>query len=174
MQEPSVKTDSPNQDLSSPLGALERTFQSVLDVGKELLASRRMDITSAPLDPTILLKMCAELLDHRGEPSGIALASEIIRGYNTLEKEAREEFFTGLETEFEVDREAILTAAERYKEKGDRSALTSIIRSTEAPRQKLFRRINMAPDGTRTLVSMRGDLLTHLRENPRLKSVDDD
>ena len=131
MQEPSVKTDSPDQDLSSPLGALERTFQSVLDVGKELLASRRMDITSAPLDPTILLKMCAELLDHRGEPSGIALASEIIRGYNTLEKEAREEFFTGLETEFEVDREAILTAAERYKEKGDRSALTSIIRSTE-------------------------------------------
>ena len=124
MQEPSVKTDSPDQDLSSPLGALERTFQSVLDVGKELLARRRMDITSAPLDPTRLLKMCSELLDHRGEPSGIALASEIIRGYNTLEKEAREEFFTGLETEFEVDREAILTAAERFKEKGDRSALT--------------------------------------------------
>ena len=57
MQEPSVKTDSPDQDLSSPLGALERTFQNVLDVGKELLARRRMDITSAPLDPTRLLKM---------------------------------------------------------------------------------------------------------------------
>ena len=174
MQEPTAKSENSDQDLSSPLGALERTFQSVLDVGKELLARRRIGIASAPLDSTTLLKMCSELLDHRGEPSGIALASEIIRGYDSLEEEAQEEFFIGLEADFEVDREAILTASERYREKGDRSALASIIRSTEAPRQKLFRRINMAPDGTRTLVSMRGDLLTHLRENPRLKSVDDD
>ncbi|MEZ5572517.1 MAG: malonyl-CoA decarboxylase [Halioglobus sp.] len=52
--------------------------------------------------------------------------------------------------------------------------LWAINHAVEAPRQKLFRRINMAPEGTRTLVGMRGHLLQMLRANPELRGVDSD
>ena len=52
--------------------------------------------------------------------------------------------------------------------------LRAINRATEAPRLKLFRRINTAPDGTRTLVQMRGHLLELLPANPDLRGVDSD
>ena len=63
---------------------------------------------------------------------------------------------------------------ERYRDDPGHDSLSAITHATEAPRQKLFRRINMAPDGTRTLVALRGDLLRVLRAHPELKSVDSD
>ena len=44
----------------------------------------------------------------------------------------------------------------------------------EAPRQKLFRRINTATGGTATLVAMRGHLQDLLGESPELRAVDSD
>lgn len=38
--------------------------------------------------------------------------------------------------------------------------------ASEPRRQELFRRLNLAPDGTARLVAMRADLLKGLRENP--------
>ena len=49
-----------------------------------------------------------------------------------------------------------------------------LVKAVEAPRIKLFRRINMAPDGTATLVSMRGQLIRSLLDNPALSAVDQD
>ena len=58
--------------------------------------------------------------------------------------------------EFDVDSGLIVEAAQQYRDKPDLEELLNLTRAVEAPRQKLFRRINMAPDGTRTLVAMRG------------------
>ena len=64
------------------------------------------------------------------------------------------------------------SAAELYRVEPNQEHLAAISRAVEAPRQKLFRRINMGPEGTATLVAMRGHLLQTLRANPQLKGVD--
>ena len=182
MSEEPVKIESPQQSFSSTyanfpgrtMTTLGRTLSSVLDVGRELLARRR-NSQPAPLKTTAnLIALCRELLQHRGEASGLALASEVVDGYQNLPESQRERFFASLATEFEVDSAAILQAADRYREDGSLENLWAIHRAAEAPRQKLFRRINTAPDGTRTLVAMRGHLLEVLRSHPDLVGVDSD
>ena len=159
---------------SRTMTTLGRTLSSVLDVGRELLARRRSS-QPAPLKTAAnLTTLCRELLQHRGEASGLALASEVVVGYQRLPASQRISFFTSLSTEFEVDSAAILQAADRYRQEGSIENLWAINRAAEAPRQKLFRRINTAPDGTRMLVAMRGHLLEILRANPGLRGVDSD
>ena len=48
--------------------------------------------------------------------------------------------------------------------------LAALARAVEAPRVKLFRRMNMAPDATAVLVKMRGALLSLLPEHPELRA----
>jgi malonyl-CoA decarboxylase len=82
--------------------------------------------------------------------------------------------FNGLAADFEVDPVAVQAAAEQYREAPGQENLAAIARAVEAPRQKLFRRINMGPQGTATLVALRGHLLQVLRANPHLKGLDSD
>ena len=153
---------------------LGRTLSSVLDVGRELLDRRRAS-QPAPLSSVAsLIGLCGDLLEHRGEASGLALASEIATGYQNLPAAERQDFFSGLANEFDVDSAAVLEAVESYRQDDRIENLWAINHATEAPRQKLFRRINMAPEGTRTLVAMRGHLLEVLRSNPQLRGVDSD
>ncbi|MEM9255406.1 MAG: malonyl-CoA decarboxylase [Pseudomonadota bacterium] len=153
--------------------SLGRTLGSVIVVGRELLARRRAQ-AELEATPASLSELCQDLLEHRGEASGLALAGEIVDGYNRLDEAGRRQFFVSLAADFDVDREAVLAAADRYRETDDLDSLLSIARHAEAPRQKLFRRINTAPGGTRTLVAMRGHILQVLRERPELASVDSD
>lgn len=153
---------------------LGRALTSVISAGKEILAKRRSPAGAAEGSTQALVELCSELLEHRGEASGLALAQEITDAYRGLDAKAQLEFFQRLATDFDIDQQALLSAAERYREQPDYTVLQEITRAAEAPRQKLFRRINMAPDGTRTLVALRGDLLRVLRANPELKPVDAD
>ncbi len=153
---------------------LGRSLSSVLDAGRELLARRRTSQPEPVKTTANLIALCRDLLEHRGEASGLALASEVVDGYQRLPESQRERFFASLATEFEVDSAAILQAADRYREDASLENLWAIHRAAEAPRQKLFRRINTAPDGTRTLVAMRGHLLEVLRSHPDLMGVDSD
>lgn len=155
-----------------------RTLHSVVEVGRELLARRRAstpDVQVAPLDSAaVLAERCQALLRHRGEASGLALACEIVHGYQQLPEMERLPFFLRLAGDFEVDRDTLLAAMERYRENGELENLRALSRAIEAPRLKLFRRLNTAPEGTRTLVTMRGHLLRELRANPQLRGVDAD
>ncbi|MCB1705535.1 MAG: malonyl-CoA decarboxylase [Halioglobus sp.] len=154
--------------------SLGRTLSSVLDVGRELLARRRVSQPAALYSVENLMALCRDLLEHRGEASGLALASEIATVYQHLPADNRLEFFSALATDFDVDSEAVLKAMDKYREDDCIENLWAIQHATEAPRQKLFRRINMAPEGTSTLVAMRGHLLAVLRSHPQLRGVDSD
>ena len=157
-----------------PITTLGRTLSSVLDVGKEILAKRRKTLPAPVQSATALMTLCHELLDHRGEASGLALASEIVSRYQQLPESERMDFFNSLSRDFEVDSLAVLEAAERYREDAGLENLWAMNRALEAPRQRLFRRINTAPEGTGTLVAMRGHLLQVLPGNPHLRGVDSD
>ena len=154
--------------------ALGRALTSVLTAGREILAKRRRFTPVARTRTDALTALCRDLLEHRGEASGMALAEEITGAYRALPAEERLGFFQQLARDFETDRDAILAAAERYREHSDHEHLQALTRAVEAPRQKLLRRINMAPDGTRTLVALRGHLLPLLRDNPELRALDSD
>ncbi len=170
---PSNSNTAPKAD-SSRMNTFERTLSSVVDAGREILARRRRGAQNKGADSRSLTSLCRDLLDHRGEASGLALASEVTEAYRQLTAQERLAFFTQLADDFEVDRQRVLNAADAYREHGDLESLWAMSHSVEAPRQKLFRRINMAADGTSTLVAMRGDLLPLLRKNPQLRGVDSD
>ena len=169
-----AETDTPVEPSERGGNLFGRALGSVMEAGREILARRLPTATAPEGSPQALTALCRELLDHRGEASGLALAEKITRAYRLLEPEGQLEFFRSLATDFGVDREQVLAAVERYRADSSHQALSAISHATEAPRQKLFRRINMAPEGTRTLVSLRGDLLQVLRANPELKPVDSD
>lgn len=167
-------TDSPLEGSTGPMSNLERRLSSVIEVGRDLLAKRKLPLSSKASPVANLVAMCKELKDHRGEASGLALAGDVTQSYHHLIAEDRLEFFMRLAEDFDVDSEEIIRAADEYREEKNLENLLSIARRVEAPRQKLFRRINMVPDGTRSLVIMRGHLLEVLRANPQLRGVDSD
>jgi malonyl-CoA decarboxylase len=153
--------------------AFSQTLASVVEAGREILARRRLAAASET-GSTALTDLCRQLLDHRGEASGMALAGEIIAAYKAMEATERPAFFESLLKEFDVDNAAIFAATEHYRADPDFENLAAISRAVEAPRQKLFRRINMVADGTSTLVVMRSHLLQAQKSNKQLRAVDSD
>ncbi|MFL2546744.1 MAG: malonyl-CoA decarboxylase domain-containing protein [Candidatus Rariloculaceae bacterium] len=151
-----------------------RILDSIVDAGKGLLSRspRQTGIEEAPAET--LAELCQQLLDHRGEPSDLALASEILIHFQTLLGDERMRFFELLSEQFEPDSDAIIRTAGLYRENQSFEARAALAKAVESPRQKLFRRLNMAPDGTLRLVRMRGHLLSAMRERPELRAVDSD
>ena len=156
---------------SGPSG-LTGLLGSVISAGKDILARRRQAAIEAPSSD--LLSKCKQLLHHRGEASGLALASEVMEDYQSLDDANRIRFFKALATDFDADHATVLAAARRYEREQTPHHLAQLAKSVEAPRVKLFRRMNMAPDATPVLVKMRGALLRALPEHPQLSSVEAD
>ena len=164
------RADVPGRTIVS----LGRTLGTALVIGRELLARRRNAPRTLPYTADALVDLCRLLLDQRGEASGLALATEIASGYRQLPEPQRADFFASLASAFEVDSEAVLQAADNYRVEGSLESLWALGRAVEAPRQTLFRRINMAPGGIKSLVAMRGHLLELLGCNPDLRGVEFD
>ena len=145
---------------------------SVINAGKGILARRRQAAAEAPSGD--LLAKCRQLLHHRGEASGLALACEVIADYQALDGANQALFFEALGDAFDPHPQGIVAAADAYKTDPSTEQLTALSKAIEAPRVKLFRRMNMAPDATSVLVKMRGALLKRLPDHPELKRVDTD
>ena len=121
-----------------------------------------------------LLLLCRELLSQRGEASQTALAQQILEQYKAMDSARRLEFFETLAREFGPDQSAIEKAMEAYRRSPSPATTAALGAAAEAPRQELFRRINTAPGGTGSLVSLRRDLLHCLDGHPQLAVVDAD
>mgnify|MGYP001263214205 FL=1 len=145
---------------------------SVINAGRDILSRRRQATAQAPSED--LLTKCRQLLHHRGEASGLALACEVMADYQALDLPNKIIFFEALARDFGSDSDAILAAADHYKADPSSQNLADLSRVTEASRVKLFRRMNMAPNATPLLVKMRGTLLSLLSEHSDLKPVDTD
>jgi len=145
---------------------------SVISAGKGILARRRQAAAEAPSGD--LLAKCRQLLHHRGEASGLALACEVIADFQALDDANQTLFFEALAHAFDADHEGIVSATDAYRANPSSEQLATLAKAIEAPRVKLFRRMNMAPDATSVLVKMRGALLQLLPNHPELKRVDTD
>ncbi|HSN20022.1 MAG TPA: malonyl-CoA decarboxylase [Usitatibacter sp.] len=121
-----------------------------------------------------LARLLRTLISERGEASGAALARQAVALYQGLDDSARSHFFQLLARDFSPDRELVLAAAQAYHRDPSPGNLATLERVTEPPRQEVFRRMNMAPGGTATLLDLRRRLLEESRGRPELAVVDHD
>jgi malonyl-CoA decarboxylase len=156
----------------SSTGGLSGLLSSVISAGRDILARRRQNSLEAPSSD--LLAKSKQLIHHRGEASGLALAYEVVADYQALDDANRLLFFEALADDFSADSDAVLAAADGYKRNPTEANLSALSRAAEAPRIKLFRRMNMAPDATPVLVKMRAAMIQSLDDLPQVKAVETD
>ena len=120
------------------------------------------------------IALCQGLVSERGEVSGSRLAAEALDAYQALDARGRLAFFDLLIREFSPDPEQVGRAGDAYRKQPSAENLARLQRVVEPPRQELFRRLNLAPNGTRILVEMRSEVLREADRNARLKPISAD
>jgi malonyl-CoA decarboxylase len=121
-----------------------------------------------------LLALCEKLLTGLGEASGVAIASEILAGWQGLGPDARGDFLLALARQFGPDRALLEQAIDAYRAKASPLAETRLMLASEPRRQELIRRLNLAPGATAVLVRMREDLFKYLDADPAYAALDAD
>jgi malonyl-CoA decarboxylase len=144
-------------------------FGSIADGGRVLIDRQLRGLPRQP--GRAVTDLCHALLSQRGEASGAALAREVLLAYERLDPEGQSAFFDHLAAEFGPNPEAIEHAIEAWRDAPSTAGLIALARAVEAPRQELFRRLNMAPGGTAALVAMRQMLLEQIAHRPAWRAV---
>lgn len=119
-------------------------------------------------------KLCQALLSSRGEASGVAIASQILAAYETLDAAGKDDYFHFLLEDLAPDADQVGSAARSYLDDPSADSMKKLSEAVESPRQIFFRRLNLAPGATARIVSMREDLIDRLPEAPDLDAVDAD
>jgi malonyl-CoA decarboxylase len=118
-----------------------------------------------------VVALCHHLLSERGEVSGGRLAAEALDAYQALDDRGRRGFFELLIKEFSPDPEEVGLAGDAYRDDPSPENLARLQKVVEPPRQELFRRLNLAPDGTQILVAMRSLVLREPDRGVSLKPI---
>lgn len=144
-------------------------MDSVADAGVSFLNFRRLQGSSTQ----VLLNLCDDLVSHKGVASGIALAREVVHRYSRLSIEEKLIFFQDLNNNMAPDFDSISTAAHTFTSSPNEKNLLELRNSLRTKRQKLFSRMNMAPEGTKAIVSLREDLLQLIPSHAELSPIDE-
>ncbi len=147
--------------------ALPRLIDGVSRQGRELLRryasfvfDRRTDQAGSRIER--MEGLARSLLSGRGEASGAMIAADLLDLYAESAADERLAFFHRLAEGFGPDPAALDAAWAAYKSGGP-AELPLLARAVEAPRQELFRRLNLAPGGTARLIALRADLLRAMK-----------
>lgn len=148
-------------------------FTSIAEGGRELI-SRNLRGSGDRGAVDQVVSLCRALLSSRGEASGAALALAALDAYRALPENDQAELFHRLVVEFAADEQAVLAAADAYREASTPLNLSRLADVAEPRRRELFRRLNIAPGGTAALVRMREAVLARLPRRADLEALDDD
>ncbi|MEX0923360.1 MAG: malonyl-CoA decarboxylase [Rhodovibrionaceae bacterium] len=151
---------------------LTQLMTSVADAGLELL--RPSERKARRSSVAALQDLCRDLMSSRGEALGTALARDAVAGYRHLDTEGKTAFLKLLAEKFAPDAKHIADSVKDYVTRRDAESYRALTQAVEAPRQELFRRLNLAPNGTAALVELRQDILERIKQHPELKEVDVD
>ena len=149
--------------------SVSQMLNALVDLGRNYL-----DRPSVDSGVDALVARCHGLVSAHGEASGTALASQILDSYLALNDDERLGALLLLDTAFAPDADTLSAAARSYADNPDDDTYRALANAIEAPRQELFRRLNMAPGGTTAIVGMRQLVLARLREHPELKPFEHD
>jgi malonyl-CoA decarboxylase len=149
-------------------------LQTIAERGRALIDRTRDRREVAEQRSASLVQLCEDLLTGRGEASGVALASEILAHYAALKTGSRIALFEALAGQFGPDRARLDAAASAWMASPSDAAATRLHSAAEPRRLELFRRLNLAPNGTAALVRMREQLIDAMDHREDLANIDSD
>jgi malonyl-CoA decarboxylase len=118
-----------------------------------------------------LVSLCKTLMSERGALAGAHLATEVLGTYQSLGRPGQRAFFDILNRDFSPNPDEVGNAADAYRRDPSSDNLLQLQRVVEPPRQELFRRLNLAPEGTRALVQMRSQVLREIDGGASLETL---
>ena len=150
---------------------IKRIFETIADAGQKILEKKSIKNITKKKD---LLDLCDDLLSTKGAAFGITLARDILFRYQNLSLEDKNKFLLQVNDKYKPDSLKIDEAIKNYSKSKDTSSILNLSRVASGIRKELFVRLNMAPNGTSEIVSLRQDLLNLIKDHPELKSLDYD
>ena len=149
---------------------LKQIISSIADAGQKLFNKKNIKEN----DLNSILSLCDDLISHKGAAFGITVARNITELYQSLSEENKLLFFKKINEKYKPSFTKVNEAINQYKISPNEKTLASLFKSSEGKRRELFRRMNMAPNGTSIIVGLREDLLKILKDNNELRGLDDD
>ena len=149
---------------------LKQIISSIADVGQKLF--KKTELKKNDLDT--ILSLCDDLISNKGAAFGITVARDITDLYQELTLENKLLFFQKINEKYKPNHTKVAEAIESYQKTQNDKNLYKLFITSEGKRRELFKRMNMAPNGISTIVSLREDLLKVLNEHKDLKPLDDD
>ena len=143
---------------------------SIADAGQKLFNNQ--NVKKNNLDS--ILSLCDDLISHKGAAFGITVARSVTELYQSLSEENKLLFFKKINEKYKPSFTKVNQAIDIYKDSQNEKTLTDLFKILEGSRRELFRRMNMAPNGTSIIVDLRKDLLKNLNENKDLRPLDND
>ena len=113
-----------------------------------------------------------ELVGSAGETSGLALAQDILSGFENLDDDEKLAFFRTIAGRLNIEPEKVRTALDAYERSPSKASYKDFMTAAEPRRQELFRRLNRVPGATGALVDMRANLLRLGGQDPELDALD--
>ena len=149
---------------------LKKILSLIADTGQKLF--KKPDIKKNDLDS--IIKLCDELLSNKGMVFGITVARNITNLYQDLSQENKLKFFKKIDEKYKANSGEVNEAIKVYSQSQNEKNLSKLFITAEGKRRELFRRMNIAPNGTSIIVKLREDLLNFLHDNKNLEYLDFD
>ena len=149
---------------------IKKIFEKIADAGQKILENKNLKRSKKKN----LIDLCDELLSSKGAAFGITLARDILLRYNNISFEDKEKFLKQVNEKYKPDVSEIENSIDNFNKSKDDLSILNLSKTVLGKRKELFIRLNMAPNGTSEIVSLREDLLKILKKNPDLKSLDYD
>ena len=148
----------------------KQIISSIADAGQKLFSKK--DIKKNDLDS--IISLCDDLISHKGAAFGITVARDITELYQSLSPANKLLFFKKINEKYKPSFKKVNEAIENYTKSQNERTLSDLFKVSEGNRRELFRRMNMAPNGTAIIVALREDLLKILKSNMELSELDND
>ena len=149
---------------------LKQIISSIADAGQKIFSIK--NIKKNNLES--IISLCDDLISHKGAAFGITVARDITELYQSLSPENKLLFFKQINEKYKPSFKKVNEAIENYTKSQNERTLSDLFKVSEGNRRELFRRMNMAPNGTAIIVALREDLLKILKSNKELSELDND
>ncbi|MDA7582782.1 malonyl-CoA decarboxylase [Candidatus Pelagibacter sp.] len=149
---------------------LKQIISSIADAGQKLFNKKNIKKN----DLVSIISLCDDLISNKGAAFGITVARDITELYQSLSVNNKLLFFKKINEKYKPSFTKVNEAIENYTNSQNEKNLSNLFKVSEGSRRELFRRMNMAPNGTAIIVSLREDLLRILKNNKELSALDDD
>ena len=149
---------------------IKKILSLIADTGQKLF--KKSNIKKDDLNS--IIKLCDELLSNKGMVFGITVARDITNLYQDLSPENKLQFFKKINEKYKANSNEVNESIKIYSQSQNENNLSKLFITAEGKRRELFRRMNIAPNGTAIIVKLREDLLNFLKNNKDLEYLDFD